>query len=350
MLDSPAVLPVEAVPTARSCAPMHSILVVPRLLAVGDEALAAAPALAIFNQYASRPTIERASIGRALMNLLRQPQDNAVTPLAALGAGFDPRFEFVFHADPITLIAGRDDVLLAGCVADLTMSEASALIALLNAHFRCDGLEFHAPRPDAWFLTVREPPELATTSLDRVHGSIYPYLPSGADAAKWRRWMSEMQMLLHEHPINVQRETRGQAPVSGIWIGEGGIKGQAEAIPALTIVATADTAGDIVRGVARQRGTDALPLPPTWQDLESNDTLAVLSAASDAAHVALIDRDWFAPATAALEHGTLNALTLLADGNGAVITWTAQSPSWLARLIARLKPSSFLAPVLDEDT
>lgn len=330
---------------------MRLILVVPRLLGIGDEALAAAPALATFTQYATPPSTEHKSMERALLNLLRQPESTATAPLAALGAGFDPIDQFVFHADPVTLIAGRDDVLLAGRVADLVANDANALIALFNTHFVSDGLKFHAPRPDAWFVTVREPPKLATTPLERVHGSIYPHLPRGEDAATWRRWMSEMQMLLHDHPVNLNRETRGLAPVTGVWIAEGGIKGQAHVAPALTVVATGGPASDVARGVARQHGAAALPLPPTWQDLpRSEDTLAVLPDARDAAHVALLNRDWFAPATAALESGEIKALTLLADGRGAVIVWTAQSPSWLARLKARFTLSPFAPPRSDDES
>ncbi|MEJ7667846.1 MAG: hypothetical protein WKH97_03735 [Casimicrobiaceae bacterium] len=330
---------------------MRLIFIVPRLLGIGDEALAAAPALATFTQYATPPTAEHKSMESALLTLLRQPEDTAIAPLAALGAGFDPLDQFVFRADPVTLIAGRDDVLLAGRVADLTTSEASALIALFNTHFISDGLKFHAPRPDAWFVTVRESSKLATTPLERVHGSIYPHLAQGEDAATWRRWMSEMQMLLHDHPINVDRETRGLAPVTGVWIAQGGIKGQAQVAPALTVVATAGPAGDVARGAARQYGADALPLPPTWLELTRGaDTLAVLPAVCDAVHVALLNRDWFAPATAALERGEIKALTLLADGRGAVIAWTAEPPSWLARLKARFTLSPFTPPGSDADS
>jgi len=328
---------------------MRLILVAPHLLSIGDEALAAAPALATFTQYATPPTREHTSMERALLNLMGQREGTATAPLAALGAGFDPIDQFVFHAHPVTLIAGRDDVLLAGRVADLAADDANALIALFNTHFISDGLKFHAPRPDAWFVTVREPPKLATTSIERVHGSIYPYLPQGEDAATWRRWMSEMQMLLHDHPVNLNRETRDLAPVTGVWIAEGGSKGQAQVAPALTVVATAGPAGDVARGVARQHGADALPLPPTWLELTRGaDTLAVLPAVCDAVHVALLNRDWFAPTNAALERGEIQALTLLADGRGAVIAWTAESPSWFARLKARFTLSPFAPPRSDD--
>ncbi len=152
-------------------------------------------------------------------------------------------------------------------------------------------------------------------------------------------------MLLHDHSVNANRETRGLAPVTGVWIAGGGIRGNPRARPAVTVVAAGGPGSDIARGVARLHGSDALPLPPTWHDLARvDDTLAVLPAARDAAHVALLNRDWFAPATAALERGEIKALTLLTDGRGSVVAWTAESPSWLARLKARLTPSPFAPP------
>jgi hypothetical protein len=43
-------------------------------------------------------------------------------------------------------------------------------------------------------------------------------LPQGADAGTLRRLGSEIEMWLYEHPINQARATRGDLPVTGLWL------------------------------------------------------------------------------------------------------------------------------------
>jgi DHH family len=198
---------------------MHVTLAVPDLLALSPEAAVALPSLSRLGQYAGPPVMQRGGLD---LLLLREHHGAAPAPLAALGAGLDPGASFVLRADPVSLIAGRDDVALAARIDDLDAAEAAALVATLNAHFAGDGLAFHAPRSDAWFVLVGAAPKLTTTPLAAVRGAIYPFLPGDSDAPQWRRWMSEMQMLLYEHPVNAAREARGRVPVTGIWIADGG--------------------------------------------------------------------------------------------------------------------------------
>ncbi len=44
------------------------------------------------------------------------------------------------------------------------------------------------------------------------------YMPFGPDSSKWRRWMTEMQMFLHDHPVNQNRQKLGQKTVDWIWL------------------------------------------------------------------------------------------------------------------------------------
>jgi len=47
------------------------------------------------------------------------------------------------------------------------------------------------------------------------------HLPEGPRGAEWRRWLTEAQMLLHEHPLNQQREARGLRPLNALWLAGG---------------------------------------------------------------------------------------------------------------------------------
>ncbi len=131
-------------------------------------------------------------------------------PLAAIrvaALGIDPTDAYWLAADPVTLTVGRDDVAFAGIVDDLARDDADALVATLNAHFADDDLAFVAPRPDALFARVATPPRLSThPPVAMPDQPLRMRLPEGPDAGVWRRWQSEIQMLLHEHPVNAARE------------------------------------------------------------------------------------------------------------------------------------------------
>ncbi len=327
---------------------MRLTLAVPDLLGLPPSALAI-PALAKLARYAPAAQRERAGLESSLLAAAGLAADTPIAPLAALGAGFDAGSSYVLRADPIALIAGRDDVLLTGRVDDLAPDEALALIAPLNRHFAPDGLAFHAPRPDAWFVTTRGTPAIATTPLGSVRGTIYPHLPRGDDATTWRRWLSEMQMLLHEHPVNAARERAGRQQVTGIWIADGGRIAAMQRDVDVTLFAATGTAGDVVRGLAWRRGMTTLSMPTDFASLAmAQDAVVVLARVAAPGDLERIAHAWIDPALTALERGALASMTLLAEGGGATFRWDAQRPSWLARVRRRFAAPSFSVPRLDD--
>lgn len=48
------------------------------------------------------------------------------------------------------------------------------------------------------------------------------YLPSGESAAAHRNLLSEIEMALHEHEVNLEREASGELPVNSLWLWGGG--------------------------------------------------------------------------------------------------------------------------------
>jgi hypothetical protein len=48
------------------------------------------------------------------------------------------------------------------------------------------------------------------------------FLPSGNDTATHRNMLSEIEMALHEHAVNLDREANGQLPVNSLWLWGGG--------------------------------------------------------------------------------------------------------------------------------
>src|SRR5206468_7110840 len=217
------------------------------------------------------------------------------------------------------------------------------LIALLNRHFVSAGVTFDAPRPSAWFARCERDFALSTASLDAATGhAIAELLPRGDGAKTWQRWQVEIQMLLHEHAINSEREQRGLPVVSGVWL-SGGCRLSEIAPPPLTnVCAAADDTGDLARGLARHAGLSADPLPAMLSTIldqvpNSASVLVAMETMMDEAAIAHFDANWLQRAVDALEGGALDTFQLIADGHGAAVTWRAQRLSKLARVASRLR-------------
>ena len=123
------------------------------------------------------------------------------------------------RADPVYLKADRDNAtLIAPEQLQLTEDEADQLLLALNAFNKDEGLIFFRHEPDEWFMSGMQADALETYPpsflANRKAGS---FLPDGDAAADWRRLLTELQMLLHAHPVNEQRQQRGLMPVNSVW-------------------------------------------------------------------------------------------------------------------------------------
>ena len=337
------------------------ILVVPGLLAQPPDALAAAPSLAAIARAASRPRVDARGLASALLTAIGAADETPVAPLAALGAGIDPGDDYIIAADPVLLAADRDDVVLLGRVDDLAADDAATLAALLDRHFAADGLRFVLARPDAWFAQARHAPDLRTTPFDAAcRRGIYAHLPHGADAITWRRWQNEIQMLLHEHPVNEAREAHGRAPVTGIWFWGGGRLADAVTLPVVDVTAAPGRVGDIARGIAQAaRGTLALLDAP--DDAErvaagasrnpaagaARPALVVLDTLGQAEDIAALEARWLLPAARLLFTRRIARLELLADGNGIAAHWSATPPTLWHRIAQRAGRAPFRVPAAE---
>ncbi|MDH5181471.1 MAG: hypothetical protein OEZ39_13530 [Gammaproteobacteria bacterium] len=113
--------------------------------------------------------------------------------------------------------------LLAHEALNLQSDEATQLIATLNNHFAQDGWQISMAAEQRWYLTGSGKTSIRTTVMHEAMGRHMGHcLPVGDDASYWRSVMNEVQMLLHEHPVNQAREAAGQLPVNSVWLwGEG---------------------------------------------------------------------------------------------------------------------------------
>jgi hypothetical protein len=252
-------------------------------------------------------------------------QDLPVAPYAFFGEGGSPGANYWLRADPVSVQLARSRlILLAGNAVSLSAEEAAQFVAALNAHFAPQGWHFAAPHPQRWYLRLPVRPDLCTTPLAAANGrDIRDLLPAGADGAYWRRQLNEAQVLLHNHPLNETREADGKLAVNSFWPWGGGTLRENLQAPCTRLFAD----DPLARGLAMAANLPATPLPAALpQDMAGcgASPLFALEAAHDDPRACLDEweKNWFAPALAALRRGAFRRLSLLAPGEDAPLEIT----------------------------
>ena len=117
--------------------------------------------------------------------------------------------------------------------ADLMLDEATSRLLLdaVEPLFTTEGFAVRWGAPTAWFIAHPSLSHLPCASLDRVIGrNVDRWLPAGAAVRLLRRLQNEVQMLLYTHPLNDQREARGQLPVNSFWLSGCGVHQPAQGV------------------------------------------------------------------------------------------------------------------------
>jgi hypothetical protein len=106
----------------------------------------------------------------------------------------------------------------------LAEDESRALLEAVHPLFESEGYLLLYGAPLAWYAAHESLAGLRSASLDRVIGRrIDPWLAPLERARSVRRLQNEVQMLLHEHPLNEAREARGLPVVNSFWLSGCGV-------------------------------------------------------------------------------------------------------------------------------
>lgn len=283
------------------------------------------PRLPAMEALLARATMARAAGAALEVAVLQQFSLDQTAPVAALTALADnaetPVGTWV-RADPVHLAVSRDNVqLMDSHMLEPTRAEADAIAATLNKHLAQDGLTLIVTDAARWVMRIDPADAPHTTPLWAViGGSLYDHLPDAAGKINWRALQNELQMLLHNHPVNLAREAKGLRAINGIWFwGAGSLAAVVIKTPYRQLVGKLALA----RGLAMQAGIAVRPLPSNFAELVGNldQTLVVLHAPTRELRAnrrgeyinvcQQLDHDWFAPALAALNAGRLSQISLL---------------------------------------
>lgn len=187
-----------------------------------------------------------------------------------------------------------------------------------------------ASAPGRWELRLNRPLSLETLDLPgAIQQPIDPRLPGGGDGPAWRLLLAEAQTVLHAHPVNRRREEAGHPTVNSLWPwGQGSLPEKTQA--SFAAIWSDDP---VIAGLCRQAGMPCLAPPERFQPasgavLAFVETLAAPVRSLDALAwreaLLTIERDWLAPALAALKRGQCTGLRLIGTRLGGApesVTW-----------------------------
>lgn len=204
--------------------PVHSTAVI-ALPAVGGGRLDDAGVRA----WLARATIRRTSPARPLLDRVLDPLGlpRPATGLAALrmwGQTGERPTVWVAAADPVYLEPRLDHLCLHALGPEaVSKGDMRGIFDHLQAVLGDDaGIGFARIgkygylRADTPFATADSPTEVVDGRLPN------DFLPAGKGADAFRRWLSEIEMALHEAAVNLRRQEAGLPPVNSLWVWGGG--------------------------------------------------------------------------------------------------------------------------------
>ena len=238
-------------------------------------------------------------------------------PVAALSrqadAGDAAGFAWL-RADPAWVRPDINGARLLACGNDLqlTPDDSAALLPALQALLDEAGIRIDAPHPARWYMRLPQDAEFPgfPPPAEAVGTDLAEQLDDdSAGARRWRALLTELQIVLHNHPWNARRAAAGVSPVNSLWPWGGGVLPErvgtrhqevATAEEELQALAAAAGAG-LVQPAQRFDAGD----PPSLLDLRSVRDLRAVA------------EDWVLPAVTALADRKLDLLVLdLEDGSG----------------------------------
>lgn len=261
-------------------------------------------------------------------------------------------------ADPVHLRFHHERIILADAGAfDLEEDEAHTIVASLNAEFADIG-QFHVSTARRWYLRLNSPVDHHAEPLSTIAGRRLDNELTDKNGVL-TRWLNEVQMYLHGHPVNERRQAEGKPAVNSLWLWGGGT------LPTLAKpdYSTVWSSNPLATGLACASGTPTQPCPNGLAALLANaaaeqNQLVVLDSLlppvlyedgpgwRDAWQK--LDSDWFVPLRAALGR-QIETLTIVAPTIYGQLTWTLHGKDrW--KFWRKLRPLSAVAKDLAEGT
>lgn len=260
-----------------------------------------------------------------LMRHGRTVRHRADTPAAFCFSALDialptaPSGRHTAFATPIRHQSGMHSVRLDDDCRILP-EEAHDWCGGLNRLYADEDWHFTPVGSHLWQLSLPEPPDWQTPCSEDILGTADSHFrPQGRNGRQWQQCHTEIQMWLHQHPLNAARTDAQRPPVNGLWLWDSLPEAQPLPVSAAHTVAT-----DSPWAAFSRRRT--IPAPADFNDWRqhSPDSDLYLDGLRHAAHqgdwhsyghtLQYWDKHFFQPAWEALLRRELPSLHILTEG------------------------------------
>jgi hypothetical protein len=283
----------------------------------------------------------------------RHADDAPLAPFMLLADGGTPGDASWACIEPVHVRIAHDHlVLIDPATLGVRTEEARALFDAARPVIEDLGVTLQAPSPLRWYVSGDALGALAGASPLRATGrNIEIWLPhearTGERSRAWMKLQNEVQMAWFEHPLNLERESRGLPAINSIWLhGQGALR----PVTSPFVRVMSDAAA--TRGLAMAAGIKPVSPPESFAAFMREGGAALVEL--DPFSAPFIEQDWavwngalkaleaawFAPALQALNDGSLSklALTLCGDTGSVTLTVTRSDlrKFWRRRPIAAL--------------
>jgi len=241
------------------------------------------------------------------------PVDLRATGLAAAalswcGEGGALRPGTWMQIDLVHFAAGLNDVHFM-LPDDVSNEDVRSLMNALQPLLSLSGFELHCSAVGHWYLWCEAVIEVQTRSLRiGMTTNQYDVLPTGKDSAQLRRLLTEMQMLLHQHPLNQKRERNGLPTLNAAWLSGAGSPVAAPVGTTQRIMSDQS----YVQGLCGQMNVSYWPIPCDIAELlglrEIDMTLVI-----NGADATRLETEWIKPVLHALQTGRMHKLSIHLD-------------------------------------
>lgn len=172
----------------------------------------------------SRETTPTETLARVLSELGLPYPDSGLGALRLWGQTGDRPTKWIAAADPVYLEPRLDHLCMHALRrGEIEAADLGSLVDHLQATLADDNQFGFMRLGSLGYLSATTPIATAAVSASVVdQQKPDDYLPSGNDTGSHRNLLSEIEMALHEHAVNIEREARGEWPVNSMWLWGGG--------------------------------------------------------------------------------------------------------------------------------
>lgn len=257
-----------------------------------------------------------------------------------------------FVLQPVHIHIARDHLVLTD-TRQLVLSdeESRALFDIAAPLFAEAGKRLLYGNACTWFVDAVDWHALQTSTPDAASGhNIDIWMPSGPGERDWRKVQNEVQMHWYNHPINENREARGQRTVNSIWLWGGPSpssdqKGR-DYDKAFNLSGYLQAFRQCVPEHGKAEDAETLLSSAAACNMLLLDGLLEAALANDWGRwlgcMNALEQTWFAPLLQALKSGRIDRLSLVATHDSRISRFTATRSSlrkfWVKPTLAPLCP------------